>query len=139
MTIRLVVGGALVAGVLVAAGCAPRRPVLYPNAHYASVGAGHAERDIAECRHLAEQHVSGTGRTREVARDTAVGAGVGAAAGAAGGAVWGGAGRGAAAGAAAGAAGGLLHGILRADDNPVYRNFVAACLGERGYVVIGWD
>jgi hypothetical protein len=139
VTTRLVVGGALLAAVLVGAGCAPRRPVLYPNAHYASVGAGTAERDIAECRLLAEQHVSGTGPARDVARDTAVGAGVGAAAGAAGGAVWGGAGRGAAAGAAAGAAGGLLHGLLRADDRPVYRNFVAACLGERGYVVIGWE
>ncbi len=139
MTTRIGVGGVLLAAVLVAAGCAPRRPVLYPNAHYASVGAANAERDIAECRQLAEQHVSGSGRAREVTRDTAVGAGVGAAAGAAGGAVWGGAGRGAAAGAAAGAAGGLLHGILRADDDPVYRNFVGACLSERGYVVIGWE
>lgn len=139
MTTRVAVAGALLAGLVVAAGCAPRRPVLYPNPHYASVGAANAERDIAECRARAEQHVSASGRAREVARDTAVASGVGAAAGAAGGAVWGGAGRGAAAGAAAGAAGGLLHGIFRDDDNPVYRNFVSACLAERGYVVIGWE
>jgi hypothetical protein len=137
---RCAYGCAIVLVAAVAAGCAPRRPVLYPNAHYAQVGAVDAERDIAECRQLADQHVSSSGHARGVARDTAVASGVGAAAGAAGGAVWGGAGRGAAAGAAGGAAAGLLHGIFTGTGSTdIYRNFVAACLSERGYHVLGWE
>jgi hypothetical protein len=132
--------GAVFATALLAVGCAPRQPVLYPNAHYTEVGPLVAERDVAECRRLAEEHVSSRGRARDVARSTAVGSGVGAAAGAAGGAIWGGAGRGAAAGAAGGAAAGLLHGVLGGDGSTqIYRNFVAACLSERGYGVIGWQ
>jgi hypothetical protein len=121
------------------AGCAPRRPVLYPNTHFEQVGAFAAERDIAECRQLAASRTS-RGRTGDVARSTAVGGGTGAAAGAVGGAIYGDAGRGAAGGAAAGATIGMLQAVLHGGESTeIYRNFVAACLSDRGYRVIGWE
>jgi hypothetical protein len=133
--VRVALAGALVA----LAGCAASRPVLYPGAKLESVSQAQVERDIEECRRLAERYRA-AGRERQVARDTAVSSGVGAAAGAAGGAVYGSAGRGAAAGAAGGAAAGLLSGIFRAGEpSQAYRNAVAACLEERGYRVIGWE
>jgi hypothetical protein len=124
---------------LAAAGCAANRPVLYPNAHYRSVGKAAAERDVQECIAEAQGHGATSDRNKEIARDTATGAAVGAAAGAAGGAVSGHAGRGAAAGAAGGAAAGVTHGIIQSFEvDPIHRNFVERCLGDKGYDVIGW-
>ena len=121
------------------AGCAPRRPVLYPNTHLEEVGAVAAERDIAECRQLAATRASGR-RSGDVARSTAVGGGTGAAVGAVGGAIYGDAGRGAAAGAAVGATVGMMQAVLGGGESTaIYRNFVAACLSDRGYRVIGWE
>lgn len=129
----------MVVAVVGIAGCAPRRPVLYPNTHLEDVGAVAAERDIAECRQLAAARAS-SGRSGDVARSTVVGGGTGAAAGAVGGAIWGDAGRGAAAGAAVGATVGVLQAVLNGGESTeIYRNFVAACLSDRGYRVIGWE
>lgn len=123
-------------------GCAGPRPILFPNAHLASVGKEAAERDIAECRELAKAAGArpGAGKEAQVAGSTAVGAGVGAAAGAAGGAVVGAAGRGAAIGAVSGAAGGFLGGLFRRPKpSQAYMNFVDRCLKERGYEPVGWE
>jgi hypothetical protein len=129
----------LVAALVLAAGCAARRPVLYPNEALHKAGPTGADRDIAECMALADGYVKSS-RGREVARDTAIGGGTGAAAGAVGGAIYGNAGRGAAAGAATGATVGLLGGLFKSSGpSPVYQNFVNTCLGDRGYRVIGWD
>jgi hypothetical protein len=120
-------------------GCAASAPVLYPNAHLTRVGRPHAERDIAACKQLADQHVA-SGGAGTVAGSTAVGGGAGAAIGAAGGAVRGSPGTGAAVGAATGATAGFLRGLFKASEpSPVYKNFVNHCLRERGYEPVGWQ
>ncbi len=124
---------------LALAGCARQTPVLYPNAYLNQVGQAQAQRDIAECKQLADQYIA-SGGAGTVAGSTAVGGGVGAAIGAAGGAVGGAAGTGAAVGAATGATAGLVRGLFRASEpSPVYKNFVNRCLRERGYEPIGWE
>jgi outer membrane lipoprotein SlyB len=122
-----------------ALGCAPRRPVLYPNQHLGQVGPAVAEADINDCRQLAASYVSSNPGAR-VAGHTAVGGATGAAVGAVGGAVSGGAGTGAAVGAAAGATAGLLHGLFTSrQPSATEQRFVEKCLAERGYHVIGWE
>ncbi|MGH8660879.1 MAG: hypothetical protein ACREUB_03855, partial [Burkholderiales bacterium] len=44
------------AALLVLAGCATQRPVLYPNAQYNRVGPEVAQRDVDDCIRLAESH-----------------------------------------------------------------------------------
>lgn len=126
--------------------CSSAHPVLYPNAHFKSVGKEAAEQDIEACKELAEsagaeEDKGGAGR---VVTGTAVGAGVGAASGAVGGAVSGAAGSGSAIGAASGAVWGLLMGLWHvavgpSEPNQAYRNFVNRCLQEKGYEVTGWQ
>jgi predicted small lipoprotein YifL len=120
-------------------GCGAKQPVLYPDAHYEAVGSEVAEIDVEECMRLAEEQVGREKAGGKVARDTAAGGGSGAAIGAAGGAVRGRAGRGAATGAAMGATAGLLRGIFRSrEPDPIFKNYVQICLGERGYRTVGW-
>lgn len=124
--------------------CASYQPVLYPNAYYQSVGRTIADRDIRECRQLAESSGAreGSGSVGNTARRTAVGAGAGAASGAVGGAIAGAAGRGAMVGAASGATWGLLSSMLGSGTSrpaPAYTNFVNRCLREKGYEVTGWQ
>jgi hypothetical protein len=71
------------------AACSGPKPILYPNAHFQAVGAEAAERDIAECRKMAEEAgaTPDKGTSARVAGSTAVGAGIGAAGGAVGGAI----------------------------------------------------
>jgi outer membrane lipoprotein SlyB len=124
------------------AACAAPRPVLYPNEHLRAVGQKAAERDIAECRQLAEAAgaTAAGGRADAAAGGAVRGGAIGGAAGAAGGAVAGSAGRGAAAGAAGGATAGLLGGLFRSPGpSPAYRSFVNRCLAERGYEPMGWE
>jgi predicted small lipoprotein YifL len=121
------------------AGCAAKRPVLYPNQKVQTVGHAVTEFDIDECMQLAADAGLKSNRTGKVAGSTAVGAASGAAVGAAVGAVTGRPGRGAAVGAAGGGTGGLIRGLFRSRDlDPVQQRFVEECLGERGYKVIGW-
>jgi hypothetical protein len=123
-------------------GCAGPSPVLYPNSHYQAVGEATAERDIADCRRVADQAGAdrGTGRGEAAAGDAVAGGAVGGAAGAAGGAIAGAAGTGAAIGAASGAAAGLVRSLFRSDGpSQAYRNVVDRCLRERGYEPVGWD
>jgi hypothetical protein len=124
------------------AGCAGPAPVLYPNSHFQAVGQANAERDIADCRRLADAAgaAGGTGQGEAAAGGAVAGGAIGGAAGAAGGAVAGAPGTGAAIGAASGAAAGLVRSLFRSDGpSQAYRNFVDRCLRERGYEPVGWD
>ena len=137
----LVIGGSLL---LVA--CSTAHPILYPNAHWHSVGKEVAAQDIEDCKKLAESAGAeeGSGKAGRVATGTVVGGGVGAAAGAVGGAISGSVGRGSMVGAASGAVWGLLTGLYHAIAGPsqptqAYTNFVNRCLQEKGYEVTGWQ
>ena len=123
-------------------GCSGPKPVLYPNAHFQSVGQDAAKDDVAECRKMAEASGArpGEGRAGQVAGSTAMGAGVGAAGGAVGGAIVGAAGSGSAIGAASGATMGLLRGLFsRPTPGQAYMNVVDRCLREKGYEPMGWE
>jgi hypothetical protein len=128
-----------------AAGCSTARPILAPNQHFKTMGAAAAERDVEECRQLAESAGAdeGSSGAGKVGKQTAVGAGIGAASGAVGGAVVGAAGSGSAIGAASGAVSGLLVGLFNWATGPsqadqTHQNFVNVCLKEKGYDVAGW-
>jgi len=127
----------LVGGLL--AGCASHGPVLYPNAHMKTVGDDQAQRDVAECKQMADAYVH-SDTAGDVAKSTAIGAAGGAVIGAAVGAVTGNFGQTVGAWAAGGGAGGLFYGILRGSEpSPTYKGFVDRCLRERGYEPVGWQ
>ena len=124
---------------LLFAGCAEKRPVLYPNSHLNQVGSQTAQADINECMRLAKESNVSEEKGGKVAKDTATGAAVGAAVGGAVGAVTGNFGRGLGAGAAGGGAGGLVRGAIRSSESdPVFQRFVEKCLRDKGYEPIGW-
>ncbi|HEX9813525.1 MAG TPA: hypothetical protein VGB31_01105 [Myxococcota bacterium] len=124
-------------------GCAGPRPILYPNAHYQSVGKSVAQSDIEGCRMMAD--AAGANRDPDkvtrAARSTAAGGAIGGAAGAAGGAILGHAGRGAAVGAAGGAAAALMRAILfqRPTTSQAHIAYVDRCLQDLGYEPVGWQ
>jgi hypothetical protein len=123
-------------------GCAGPKPILYPNAHFQSVGQEQAEQDIGDCRAQAEKAgaTPGSGKAGEVAKSTAIGAGIGAAGGAVGGAVVGAAGTGSAIGAASGVVWGLLSGLFRSPGpSEAYKGYVNRCLKDKGYDPTGWS
>lgn len=133
---------------LIYAGCATQRPVLYPNEQLQRVGSSVADDAINECMRRAEEYVASNGQTGKsvqgAANEAATSATIGAAAGAAGGAVVGragaGAGIGAASGGAAAATRGLIHSLSgKQNPSPVYKNFVDRCLRAKGYDPIGWQ
>ena len=127
-----------ITAVVLFAGCAAQRPVLYPSERLAQAGAA-SERDVSECEHLADANVDSTLPT-ETVRETAIGGGIGAASGVVGGAIFGSPGTGAAVGAASGATASLLGSLLRpSTPNATYRSYVNTCLGDRGYRVVGWQ
>ena len=134
----------VVCTIMLLSACSSAKPVLYPNAHYQSVGKEVAEQDIEACKHMAESAGAdeGSGKGERVATNTAVGAGVGAASGAVGGAISGSAGTGSLIGAASGAVWGLLTGLFSSGSSQpgqAYTNFVNRCLQEKGYEVTGWQ
>ena len=113
--------------------CTKKRPVLYPNPTYQSVGKTAAEVDIDDCIQLAADYGHATDSGKNVAASTAKGAAVGAAVGGAVGAVTGRLGRGLAAGAAGGGAGGLARGAMKSGDpDEIERRFVEQCLRDKG-------
>lgn len=133
-------GWVLAAALCLAAGCAAKRPALYPNAKLESVGPVAAQQDVDACIALAKENGYGPRSTRQVVTSTVAGGAIGGASGAAGGAVWGRPGRGAATGAAAGGAAGFMRGLFRSrEPAPIHKRFVGMCLADRGYRVIGWD
>ncbi len=128
--------------ILLVAGCAASKPILYPNAHLQEVGKEVADRDIDECREMAKDAgaTASQGKSGQVAGSTAVGGAIGSAAGAVGGAVVGHPGRGAMVGAASGATAGFLRGLFRRSvPSHAYKQFVQRCLQERGYDPMGWE
>ena len=131
---------ALLAAALV--GCAAAKPIVYQNEKYQQVGQAGVDRDIAECKALADQAgaTAGAGKGGDAAKSAGAGTVVGAAAGAAGGAIGGSPGTGAAAGAVSGLVGGLLWPLIGGSSRPseVHMNYVSQCLTERGYQVTGW-
>lgn len=134
-----IVRGLILAGVLLVAGCAAKRPVLYPNDYLKQVGETQAEQDIGTCIRLANEYKAGADRTKEIAKDTGKSAVVGAATGAVVGAIAGDAGLGAAIGAAGAGTAALGAGIMRSDEpDPIFRQFVDQCLREKGYQILGW-
>ena len=127
---------------LLVAGCAAPKPILYPNAHSQQVGKEVADRDIDECREMAKDAgaTASQGKSGQVAGSTTAGGAIGSAAGAVGGAVVGHTGRGAMVGAASGATAGFLRGLFRrSPPSNAYKQFVQRCLKERGYDPVGWE
>jgi uncharacterized protein YcfJ len=128
--------------ILLIAGCAAPKPILYPNAHLQQVGEEVADRDIDECREMAKDAgaTASQGKSGQVAGNTAAGGAIGSASGAVGGAVFGHPGRGAMVGAASGATVGFLRGLFRrSPPSSAYKQFVQRCLKERGYDPVGWE
>ena len=127
---------------LLLAGCAEPRPVLYPDARYHAAGPDRIESDVRACRDMAEAAGASGGddRTTRVATQTATGAAVGGASGGAVGAITGSPGQGAAIGAVGAATAGFVKALLRPPrPSGTYRNFTNRCLAERGYDVVGWE
>jgi len=124
--------------------CSTARPILYANEKYKAAGRVAADRDIAECRKLADEAgaTAGSDRAAQTAKGTGVGAVGGAAAGAVGGAIGGAPGFGAAVGAASGAVWGFLTSLFGwtgpSRPSDVHMNYVNQCLADRGYQVAGW-
>ena len=125
-------------------GCARPRPILYNNEKYQQVGKSVADRDIAECRELADQAgaTPGSSKAGETAKSAGVGAVGGAAAGAVGGAIGGSPGIGAAIGAASGVVWSLFTSMFGwvhpSHPSEAHVNYVNRCLADRGYDVVGW-
>jgi len=135
--------GVVALAAAVGLGCAGPKPILYPNAHYQSVGQRVAQSDIEGCRDRAD--AAGANRdpskVTRTARNTVAGGAIGGAAGAAGGAVVGHAGRGAGVGAASGAAAALMRSLLfqRSTTSKTHINYVNRCLEDLGYEPVGWQ
>ena len=72
-----ILSGVILAVCVLLAGCADKRPVLYPNARLKQVGADVAQRDVDECLRLAREGGADDDRGAEVAKSTAGGAAVG--------------------------------------------------------------
>ncbi|HSE60440.1 MAG TPA: glycine zipper family protein [Nitrospiraceae bacterium] len=119
-------------------GCSGPKPILYPNGHLKSVGEEAAERDVQDCREVAEKAGA------EEGSGAVIGAGAGAAGGAVGGAISGDPGIGALVGAVSGFVWGLFSGLFgwmfgSSRPNQAYVNIVNRCLAEKGYEVSGWQ
>ena len=130
----------MVLAIMVTVGCAPQRPVLYPNAKLNEVGTDAAQADIDECIRMAEANgATSDSAGGKIAKDTAKGAVIAGIAGAAVGAIFGDWGRGALVGAVGG---GVASGTRSAWDSnnpdPIFKEFVNRCLREKGYQPIGW-
>lgn len=127
---------ALVVG---AAGCAHQEPRFYPNATSQSKSKAQQDRDVEQCKALAESQGLDYDDGGDIAASTVRGGVIGGASGAVIGAVIGDSGRNAAVGAASGATYGFFGSLFRPNrPHPTYRNFVNRCLRDKGYDTIGW-
>jgi hypothetical protein len=126
--------------IIALAGCASKRPVLYPNDKLKQVGNEQAQADIDECMRLATEYGAKEDAGGKIVKNTTASAAVGAAAGAAIAAVLGGdVGRGAAAGGAGSGAATATRGAIDSrDPHALFQSFVEKCLREKGYETIGW-
>lgn len=143
---------ALAAAMIALAGCASTgpdsaaaRPVLYPNATLNRVGDAQGRVEADACMARAQSAgLSPAVRNNEVSRRAGEGAATGGIASAVGALITGRGGggvlRAGAAGAAVGGSAGAVSGAFHNERvNPVYRQYVQRCLGERGFDVIGWN
>ena len=129
-------------------GCASqqvqRSPILYPNDAFTGRPRSQVDADIRECDFKADAVVpkksTGT-QVTDVVLAAAESAAVGSAAGAVGGVITqGSVGRATGAGAAIGGMLGAYGAIKELNKiDPKERNFIKACLEEKGYRVIGWE
>jgi outer membrane lipoprotein SlyB len=128
--------------ILAFTGCAgSKRPVLYPNQHFNSVGQYQADADINACMQAAEASGADSGKGEELAKNTAKAGAVGGATGAVVGAISKSAstGRGAAIGGAGAATAALVGGAFKASEpTDIYIRFVDQCLRDKGYQTLGW-
>lgn len=125
---------------MLSAGCAAKKPVLYPNEMYRAVGTEKAHEDIDTCLKLAEEANTQGRLAEEVAVKTGKSVLVGGATGAVVGAITGSALQGGLIGAAASGTVALVSSALKdPEDSPIFRNFVELCLYEKGYQVLGWQ
>lgn len=118
-----------------------KQPILYPNAHYETMGREAAREDIAACWELAREtgalENSETQISQDAANDAAALAVFGAAATAA---LGGDPHRGAVAGAVGGGVASMTAGMMTQNNPPgVFRGIVERCLFEKGYEVAGWE
>ena len=125
---------------LTACASSSKRPVFYPNAHLRSVGQAQAQRDTDACMQLASEYGVATTKDGEIGKRAGKGGVIGGVGAGAWGLFRGDAVERAAAGAAAGAATGATTGAFESTElSPTFKQFVARCLRERGYDVIGWE
>jgi len=137
MSVRLL---AVMVILSISAGCAAKRPVLYPNELHRSTGSEKAQQEIDDCLKRADEANAQGRLADEVALKTGKSALVGGATGAVIGAISGSALRGGLIGAAAGGTVALVSSAMKGpEDSPVYRRFVEICLYEKGYQVLGWQ
>jgi len=123
-------------------GCAPKRPVLYPNPQFQQAGAEAARQDIDDCLKLAADSGMKSNRGAKILGQSAAGAAQSAGTGAATGVITGGTGGGR--GAAAAAAGGGIQALIRGlfgerGPDPALRRFVEQCLTQKGYQISDWQ
>lgn len=121
---------------LLFAGCAQQQPVVYPRPAASAMA---PEQAIDACIARADAYGLDYADS-DAARRAAQGGVIGGAGGAVAGAIYGNWEQGALAGAASGATVGLLRGLFAPNrPAPAYRHFVARCLAQQGYDVIGWQ
>ena len=129
----------LIAAALAFAGCASKRPVLYPNAMYEELGEASADEIVNSCLERARAADLSDSRTKGAAKGGSVGSVIGAVIGGAIGWIFGNPGKGAAAGAVHGGGTGAISGASNAGESaPTFRGFVETCLREDGLKPIGW-
>lgn len=141
LTSKIALVSALSSSLLVSA-CAsgPQRPQFFPNDYYRKVGSYQAESDTAQCMAMADEYVQDPSGWQNAAKKGLGGAAVGAGVGAIGGVITKGkVGRATAAGAAIGGLLGVVSAAMEAGEkSPGYKQFVEACLRQKGYETAGW-
>lgn len=129
----------LPAALMLLAGCAQQRPVIYPDANSARHKMS-KQQAVRACMHRAKAHGVEYHDNSKAAQRAVKGGIVRGAGGAVSGAIHNNWEKGAIAGVASGATAGLLRGLFKSNNpSPIYRRFVSHCLSKRGYKVIGWQ
>ncbi len=133
---------ALISSSLIFASCStgPSRPIFFPNDHYRQVGSFQAESDTTQCMAMADEYVQDPSGWAKAGKSALGGAAVGAGVGAIGGVITKGAvGRTTAAGAAIGGLLGAASALSEVNEkSATWKQFVDACLREKGYEPAGW-
>ena len=123
--------------ILLVTACGMQRPVVYPKNRFETTSKSQADIDITECQGLADEYVKSDPATVVVKSITDSG-GTGAIVNKVSGIIMKTMGSGSPAGSITDAAGDLFQGLLRASEqSSVHQSFVARCLQERKYEIIG--